>query len=1412
MKNTTTLFLIIITFLTTGSIAFAKTIHVPADHPTIQAGIDAASDGDTVLVADGTYTGDGNRDIDFKRKAITLKSENGADNCIIDCGSAWEKHRGFYFHSNETENSVVDGFTIQNGNAMRGGGIYCYESSPMITNNIITGNSAYGRCGGGIYCEYSDSTIINNIIAGNSVSSAGGGGGGIYCQDFFATIKNNTITSNSATLGGGIYREDSFATIKNNTITGNSASHRGGGIYCETNPPMITNNTIIGNTITGNLASEGGGIYCCNLAVPTLINCILWNDAPQEIYFGGGCSSTDYPNGIIVSYSNVQGGEAGIVSNHPDDLITWGEGNIDTAPLFVEAASGNYRLLPDSPCIDAGTADEAPDTDIEWNKRPLGDGVDIGAFEQAKPTTATGDVTRIAFVEQPPEEMIAGGKFQFRLVGYDKGNQTVDIPNSNATWEVTGGIGNTSNAGLFTATTVGAGLIKAILKSNTAITTQSKEITVIAGTPADVSISISPDSLTAGSGARATVTITITDTFGNPVTGEKITLTATNGSIQETADEVGNGVYKATYVAGTKVGEASVKARTANGITKPADLTLTEVVLGDLTKISFVQQPPTQMIAGKSFQFSLVGYDATGQSADIPNSDLLWEVTNDIGNINDTGLFTATTVGTGRIKTTLKANAAIRTESTEITVIHGDAADVSLAISADNLYAGSGETTPVTITVADAFGNFVTGETIALVATDGEVSSALEKGDGVYTATYTAGTIPGEVTIRAIASNGAEGTVNLTLKEGDVVSLTVILQPSEVRFMESVDVLGVLSVIGDEPTPIDGSEIQITLTSPGDFTFSFEVKTDAQGNYSLPDGFVLSEVGQWHLAVRFEGSKNLQAAERSLDFTVKKGVAEITFDTQPIGALGQEIEVIGRLVGEIDETSVLSVKVLRPSGAAATIEGITTEAMGIFRHPLKLDMAGDWEVTATWRGNDNYESVTEKLLIHVSEELGKAIIVLGGGNKSDNPAWERFNRVAEYVHNVFKRRRFDDEEDIFFLSPDPNAEEADNVTSASALEFAITNWAAKQVNEQVPLYLYLLSHNLEDKFLLDKRGTQETYLTPAQLDLWLDQLPEGTPVTIIIEACHSGYFIRNFDGQATALVSPNRTLIVSARRDRQAMLLSDSSSFSKVFFDRISANQTVGDAFRYAEDYMRRANVWREQFPQIDANGDGKVNTEQDYARVANRYLPADIVSLFNPPEFVALTPPQKLPEGAPSLAINAELLGTGITRVFATVIPPNFDPTQRISDWSALDFDEFDLVQIDEQKYAGTYSDFSIPGDYIVIVSAENADGSATPVQTTITVPSETPWDVNWDGVVDISDLVVVGTQFGQSGQDLSGDVNKDGTVDISDLVLVGSHFGESTVVAAPSLLKKIENEKKPTLIRGGEGKTRLPLPRFRG
>jgi len=342
---------------------------------TIQAGIDSTITGwdYVVQVADGTYTGTGNKNLDFGAKTITVKSDNGAAVCIVDCE---DSGRGFYFHSSGATASVVDGFTIKNGNADYGGGIYCYESSPTITNCTISGNTV-AHHGGGIFCyQFSSPTITNCTISGNMATDCGGG---IFCRESSPTITDCTISGNMATYdGGGISCYYSHATMTNCTISGNTAHQDGGGISCFESDPTMTNCTISGNTAHQN----GGGISCYAYSDPTMTNCILWgNTAPtgHEI----ALRHTSFPSTLTVRYSDVQGGvgEAYVQSGCTLDLDGT---NIDADPLFV----ADWHLTVGSPCIDH--CPTGPAADMDGEARPVdipavgndgSDTYDIGADE-----------------------------------------------------------------------------------------------------------------------------------------------------------------------------------------------------------------------------------------------------------------------------------------------------------------------------------------------------------------------------------------------------------------------------------------------------------------------------------------------------------------------------------------------------------------------------------------------------------------------------------------------------------------------------------------------------------------------------------------------------------------------------------------------------------------------------------------------------------------------------------------------------------------------------------------------------------------------------------------------------------------------------------------------------------------------
>jgi parallel beta-helix repeat protein len=182
---------------------------VPGDYATIQAAVEAASNGDEILVAPGTYTGTGYWVINPLGKQITIRATGTAEETILD----GEGQRNVVACSNsEGINTVIEGFTITGGDSEEGGGIHCYDSNPMLTDCTITGNTAY-KSGGGIFCESSSPTITGCTISDNTAADKFGKGGGIYCYDSSPTLTDTTVCGNAPDQIDGFWSDQGGNSI-----------------------------------------------------------------------------------------------------------------------------------------------------------------------------------------------------------------------------------------------------------------------------------------------------------------------------------------------------------------------------------------------------------------------------------------------------------------------------------------------------------------------------------------------------------------------------------------------------------------------------------------------------------------------------------------------------------------------------------------------------------------------------------------------------------------------------------------------------------------------------------------------------------------------------------------------------------------------------------------------------------------------------------------------------------------------------------------------------------------------------------------------------------------------------------------------------------------------------------------------
>ena len=310
----------------------ATIINIPDDYLTIQEGIDASTDGDTVLVQPGTYV----ENINFNGHNIVLGSlflTTGDTTYIAETVIDGDRSEVvILFNNSENDDAIVCGFSIKNGCV----GIKSIDSGPIILNNVIYENYKIGDEGpiyaGGVLCQDSNAKVLNNTIRDNwarTFNDYGGAYGfGIHSTNSTLRIEGNIIYDNAVygpvSSASGIGCSYSDVTIVNNTISRNRGANHDS--YC-----------------------YGIGLSSSNSSI-NVINTICWLNTHFEV--------ASHNSEISMQYCDIYRGYEG-------------EGNIDLNPVFIEPSTDNYNVYDISPCINAGHPDIID---------PDGTRSDIGAY------------------------------------------------------------------------------------------------------------------------------------------------------------------------------------------------------------------------------------------------------------------------------------------------------------------------------------------------------------------------------------------------------------------------------------------------------------------------------------------------------------------------------------------------------------------------------------------------------------------------------------------------------------------------------------------------------------------------------------------------------------------------------------------------------------------------------------------------------------------------------------------------------------------------------------------------------------------------------------------------------------------------------------------------------------------------
>jgi len=637
-----------------------------------------------------------------------------------------------------------------------------------------------------------------------------------------------------------------------------------------------------------------------------------------------------------------------------------------------------------------------------------------------------------------------------------------------------------------------------------------------------------------------------------------------------------------------------------------------------------------------------------------------------------------------------------------------------------------------------------------------------------------------------------ELSIEVTEKRQEESTLSLELDQEEVP-------LGIPLLVRGRLFP--GTQTQVGLTfsaEAADTTVTLDIETDDHGGYraELPPPFV----DRWQVTAAWEGNAQYGSAQsRTLPFQVIAGKTRIscTSDLADDADLGWMATIKGRIYPS-PGTVAVDLHVRKPDKSQVVIEGLLTSEEGFYGHDLRMDQKGVWELWASWKGNDRLlGAVSSVVPVPVQEDVGRAILLVGGEDSSEDAFWPTANYLGNLAYRLFQQRRLVKEK-VFYLNDrtdqdvdrDGFVEDVDIGVGMSALEDALV-WAQDRVNVNNPLYVYMVG-----------RGTQAGLEIRSGEMLSADRLGEkldileretGGRTTLIVDASHAGQFIRQLSHQGRQVISSTGPGLAFYQAEGYL-------SFSQYFLTDLNQGKSMQEAFLHTNNILRNLpGAFGKQKPELEAEGNLIANQPGDYLLTSNAFIgaPFNLGDLAPQVKSASLSSvvggaarkvvTQTLPVSEDGMGSRLKLAQSQaregveiwariddpereLHTVRAVIVPPLAD-----SLGGKVGYPEVELRDPDgDGKWVGVYGQFLKPGIYPVIVYAIDAGGNAAePMRTTVLVEETEETvrgDFNGDGLVDFADFFLFADGFG--GTDPQYDMNNDGVVDFGDFFLFADAF----------------------------------------